>query len=144
MPENKNTDELQKKIKSCIQSKEPDTCVNEAIQFVSKNRIEGIDLLELSILERINENYETAYIYALAAAQYLNEGEKAQAYHNAALVEVTVGDQNKAENYFKKALDLSPEYLNAHYNYANLLDNQGRSDEAKKHYEKAKSLEAKM
>ncbi|MFP4654696.1 MAG: tetratricopeptide repeat protein [Methanohalobium sp.] len=144
MSENKNIDELQKKIKSCIRSKDPDTCVNEAIQFVSKNGIDGIDLLELSILERINENYETAYVYALAATQCLDENEKAQSYHNAALIEVTFGDQNKAEDYFRKALELSPEYLRAHYNYANLLDNQGRTDEAKKHYEEAKSLEAKI
>lgn len=144
MSENKNTDGLQRKIKSCIQSNDSESCVNEAIQFASKNGIEGIDLLELSIQERINENYETAYVYTLAATRYLDESEKAQAYHNAALIKVTAGDQHKAEVYFRKAIDLYPEYLRAHYNYADLLDSQNRTDEAKKHYEKAKSLEAKI
>lgn len=144
MSENKNLDELQEKVKSCIQSKEPVTCINQTILFVNENDIDGIDLLELSIQEMVNNNYDIAYVYTLASVQFLDNGEKAQAYHNAALIETSTGDENKAEDHYKMALELSPEYIRAHYNYAGLLDKLGRTDEAEKHYKKAKSLEANI
>ena len=47
----------------------------------------------------------------------------------------------EAENAFRKALSVEPDYLDAHVNLCYLLLDGNRTDEAKIHYEKVKALD---
>ena len=43
----------------------------------------------------------------------------------------------EAISYYQQALDINPNYGNAHYNFGNMLLQAGRTDEAIAHYQKA-------
>ena len=47
---------------------------------------------------------------------------------------------NEAELYTRKAIEIKPNYINAHYNLGNILKDLGRQDDAEKSYRKAIEL----
>src|SRR5690606_22357204 len=50
-------------------------------------------------------------------------------------------DPGKAEELFRSAIDLKPDYVEAYMNYANLLIGNGRKDEGRALYKKALELD---
>lgn len=54
------------------------------------------------------------------------------------------GDDDEAEKYLKKALELNPDGLDSNYFYADFQLDQGNKDEAKKYFEKALKAPARQ
>lgn len=65
----------------------------------------------------------------------------APAYYNLANVLSKEGDLDKAENTFRAALQLKPEFVEALYNFGALLAKEGRVDEAAAKYSEALKLQ---
>lgn len=71
---------------------------------------------------------------ALSGAPYTNLG---VLYHRVPGWPIGFGDKKKAEENFKKAMEIAPENIDANYFYAMFLIDQDRLDEAKQHLETA-------
>lgn len=61
----------------------------------------------------------------------------APAYNMQALVHVELGEEKEAEEFFRQAMDLAPQYSEAHNNYGFFLCQRKRYDEAMAQFEKA-------
>ena len=61
----------------------------------------------------------------------------AASFHNLALAYRAEGKNREAEENYRQAIDLQPDYAEAHYNLAVLLQEVERSSESKVHYEGA-------
>ena len=55
--------------------------------------------------------------------------------NNLAVTYEMLGDNKKAELFYKKALSLKPSYAEAHLNYALLLEAGGENKTAESHYQ---------
>ncbi len=77
-------------------------------------------------------NSETLWTHTLActAGNYV-------AYNNLGSVLLQKGKGNEAIAQYQKALEINPDYADAHYNLGNILCQKGRVDEAIAHYQKA-------
>lgn len=53
-------------------------------------------------------------------------------------------DHEKAEKYLRKAIELKPEYGDAHYNLAECLRLQGNIEEAADHFKEAMELDPRL
>ncbi len=142
MPDNNKTDEFLQKLAPCIERGELEACVEEAARVAGEMGIGAEELLDLSSDEEM-EN-KLAYILALAAAQDLEGEDQAESYFNAAIAANELGMKLKEEEHYKNAIDIDPEFTDAHYNYAVLLYKQKKIIDAKLHYKKAIELDPKF
>ncbi|MCZ7355947.1 MAG: tetratricopeptide repeat protein [Candidatus Methanoperedens sp.] len=136
-------EEFLKKLAPCIERGELEACVEEAARVAREMGIGAEDLLDLSVKIGRDEKYESEYIITLAAALGLEGENKARAYSNAGIAANYIGKFKESEDYYKKAIQIDPKDADAHYNYANLLEDLGRKIEAEEHYEKAIKLNPK-
>ncbi|GFO96471.1 hypothetical protein ig2599ANME_0660 [groundwater metagenome] len=137
MPNNSKIEQFLQKLAPCIERGELEACVEEAARVAREMGVGAGELLELSTDERRNEKYSFAYVIALAAAQELEGGAKAQAYSYAGLASQYAGNIQKAEEYYRKAIEADPKYAERHSNYASLLEELNRNKEAEEQYQKA-------
>ncbi len=101
------------------------------------------ELLDLSTEEGGNGKYGFAYVIALAAAQVLEGEEQAGAYCNAGLASQYTGNIEKAEDYYRKAIEINPKLAEAHSNYANLLRKEAMFFDAEKEVRIALQIQPK-
>ena len=136
-------EEFLKKLATCIEKSDMEACVDEATRLAQEMEIGGDELLGLSSKLGGEGRYDLAYVSALVAAPVLKDGQQASAYNNAGLAAQSLGDHEKSEDHYKKAVELDSKYAAAHNNYANLLKELGRKVEAEDHYKKALELDPK-
>lgn len=97
---------------------ELDNMFFEADELIKQNRI-GDAISKLQEITRINPAYGRAY------------------NHLGWIYETKMKDYLKAEEYYKKSLESSPEYLPAYINYAICLSTMNKFEELKEHLEVA-------
>ncbi len=130
MVENDKTEEFLQKLAPCIQRGELDACVEEAARLANEFGISANELLESSYQMGEDGKYELTYVLALVAVEELDDSGKAEAYYNAGFAAQSLGDADLAKEHYKKAIEADPNYALAHNNYANLLADLGKKDEA--------------
>ena len=150
MPDADKIKEFVEKLKLCIDKRELDACVDEAVRLAEEMSISASDLLELSGHVGIEEEehvlaYVLVYVLAGAAAQGLEGKEKAKAHSNAGLAAQYLGNVGKAEELFKKAIESDSKDVTAHSNYGLLLhEKMKRLDEAEEQYKLAIEADPKL
>ncbi len=137
MPENNKTEEFLEKLAPCIERGELEGCVEEAARVARETGIGAGEVFDLSVKELDKGNYAFTYVLALAAAQGLEENEKAIACANAGVAARFLGKLRNSEEHYKRAIEANPKYANAYYNYAILLSELERIEEAEQQYLKA-------
>lgn len=138
MPENNKTEEFLQKLTPCIEHGNLEACVDEAARVAREMGIEADELLKLSFNEATEKNNSSlAYVLALAAEQGLFGREKYRAYVIAGYTAQLIEKPEKAEQLYKKAIDLNPNDSSAYFLIGILLHQQKRISEAEEHYEKA-------
>jgi tetratricopeptide (TPR) repeat protein len=143
MPNNNKTEEFLQKLAPCIERGDLDACVEEAARVAREMGIGAEELVNLSAQMIGSEKFEFAYVLALATEQGLEGQEKIRAYGYAGIAAQFI---EKAEEYYKKVIDLNPENSVAHFLLACLLlfYQQNRLlSEAKEHLEKAIKYDSK-
>jgi Tfp pilus assembly protein PilF len=138
------TEEFLEKLAPCIEKGDLEACVEEASKLAEEMGISGEELLDLSSKLGEEKRYDFAYVSALAASRVLEDDKGARAYYNAGRSASNLKHYEKAEDHYKKAIELDPKLAQAHNNYAILLDDLGRRDEAEDHYKKAIELDPKL
>jgi tetratricopeptide (TPR) repeat protein len=123
------------KLASCIESRDLDACVDKAVELAKEMGISPEKMLELSGSSGKARQFELAYVLALSAAQGLEK--KAPAYYNAAHELHDMQMYERAENLYRKAIQLDPNYAPAHFNFGNLLVDLGRKSKAEEQYKLA-------
>ena len=137
------TEEFLEKLAPCIEKGDLEACVEEASKLAEEMGISGEELLDLSSKLGEEKRYDFAYVSALAASRVLEDDKGARAYYNAGRSASNLKHYEKAEDHYKKAIELDPKLAQAHNNYAILLADLGRRDEAEDHYKKAIELDRK-
>ncbi len=137
MPENNKIQEFFQKLAPCIKRGDLDACVEGAAQLAGEIGVGAGKLLKLSMETCLYSRYDFAYVIALVAAQGLEGEAKAEAYSNAGIAAYYLKKVEKAEQHYKKAIEVDPNYAAVHSNYANLLSEQKKNDEAEQHYKQA-------
>jgi len=87
-------------------------------------------LLYLAAVDVDNEDWDRARARLLTAAAALPEGGAQLAYYRLGEIEETVGDFDKAIEYYEASVAERPTYWNAHFRIAALHERAGRSEEA--------------
>jgi Tfp pilus assembly protein PilF len=128
----------------CIERGDLDTCVEEASRLAKEAEIDAKELLVLSAAMGKSNNYKLAYVLALAAMEGLDGVDRAVALLNAGLAAQYIGEKTKAEEKYKMALEIKPEFAKAEHGYAILLMDLGRGSEAEEHYKKALEIEPNL
>jgi len=129
------TEEFLERLAPCIEKDDLEACVEEASKLAEEMGIGEEVLLGLSGEFGEEGRHDFAYILALAVAPILRDGQQASAYNIAGLAALLLGDHEKSEDYFKKAIELKPEFAQAHYNYAILLARMNEHDKAEKQFQ---------
>ena len=137
MPENNKIQEFFQKLAPCIKRGDLDACVEGAAQLAGEIGVGAGKLLKLSMETCLYSRYDFAYVIALVAAQGLEGEAKAEAYSNAGIAAYYLKKVEKAEQHYKKAIEVDPNYAAVHSNYANLLSEQKKNDEAEQYYKQA-------
>ncbi len=138
MPDNNKTEEFLQKLAPCIEHGELDACVEEAARVAEEMGIGAEELFDLLLDIWKTKKYSFVYVLMLTAAQGLEEKDKSVAYSNAGLAAQHIGKmEKKSEEHHRRAIELNPNNADAHYNYAILLNELNRKDEAEEHYKKA-------
>ena len=116
--------------------------IDIAIDFSKQNSITPKILLVLSSSFGLKGIYKVLYVFAKAAAS-LSEGKtKAAACFQAGTAAHLIGRNKEAEEQYKMALALDPNYADIHYNYGNLLNKMGgRNAEAEEQYKMTLALD---
>ena len=143
MPDIDKTQEFVEKLKPCIEKGELDACVDEAVKLAEEMGISANDLLGLSTQVGRAGIYVLAYVIAGAAAQGLEGKEMAVAHNNIGLASYHLGNIEKTEQQYKRAIEIDPKNTAVHSNYANLLKELKRQDEAKELYKQAIEIDPK-
>jgi tetratricopeptide (TPR) repeat protein len=102
------TDEFLEKLAPCIEKGDLEACVEEASRLAEEMKISGEELLELSCKSSGEGINDFAYVLALAAAPVLKEDQQAIAYLNAGHAAYSLGNHEKCEMQYKKAIEIDP------------------------------------
>ena len=137
MPDADKIEEFLDKLKPCIDRGELDACVDEAARLAEEMGINARDLVELSFQGGMAGTHVLAYVLAGVASQGLEGRDQAVAYSNAGCAAAEIGYTEQAEENYKKAIEICSKHADAHYNYANLLDELNRKEEAEEQYKQA-------
>jgi tetratricopeptide (TPR) repeat protein len=129
-------EEYLQRLAPCIKRGDLDACVKEASRLAKEEKIDVKDLLELSSSTFRNGNPELAYVLALVAAVGLDGMDVACAFYNAGIAADIIGNKGDAIEYLKKALEINPNYAEAHNDYAIHLNDLGKESEAEEHFKK--------
>ena len=137
-------EQLVQKLWPCIGRGELDACVEEAARLAGEVGIGAAELLDLAVQMGNAGKHEFAYVLALGAVNGLDSSGKAIAYSNAGGAAQYLGNVDKAEAHYLKAIEIDPKLATVHYVYANLLEEQDRNEEADEHYKKAIEGDSKL
>lgn len=123
---------LLEKISSCLEKRDLDACVDEAIAWAKELGITPQRLLKWSKIQLDAKQHVQGYVLALAAADGLDE--KAAAYNNAGAASSSMNDLETAEKLYRLAIKYDPKLAGAYSNLGNLLKDLGKTDEAEEQY----------
>jgi len=95
--------------------------------------------------ELLEENLHIAYNIVLKDFQnrLLTDGENPQLHYSLGVMYSKLSKGDEAIDHFREAVHLDPQYRNALFNLASILEGQGQLVDSKEYYEKILTLEAK-
>ncbi len=113
----------------------PDPVLDEAALQLDSSQMHfstGVDLLRRNEPRRALEAFERALA---------GRPEDPYLAYNSALAHLALGDEVEAERWLRRALDLDPDFRNAHSNLGELLAADGRVAEAAEHFRRGHEID---